>query len=247
MCRTAWMPASQEGSCPVIVDSSSIMKAPASAWSFRIGWAPVAPADSQSTIIRYQVQLICVETGKRHAFYTPDDLPSVVLANREVRQKVGDAFTVQIRVLRSDNVGVWSEASEVFSVAKSSPNLSLQACQIVSKVFSVAKASALPQPSLTPRKKPAFEAFACTDTKNAPDKKREEECGGVTKRQQSMDRVAPKFHRPMATARKTFPFTSDSASMDIRRRTSSYVDEQIETLSQRLKTVQRFRSQSLSR
>merc|ERR1719377_383299 len=102
MCRTASTPTSQEGSCPeivdslttsilmVLVDSSSIIKAPASAWSFRIGWAPVAQAaDSQSTIIRYQVQLTCVETGKRHAFYTPDDLPSIVLSNREVREKVG--------------------------------------------------------------------------------------------------------------------------------------------------------------
>lgn len=188
MCRTELMPASKEGSRPSIVDSSSIMKAPVSAWSFRIGWAPFASAQSQSTIIRYQVQLICVETGTRHAFYSPDDLPSVVLANREVREKVGDAFIVQIRVLGSDNVGEWSEASEVFSVAKSSPNLSL------------ALASALPRPLSAPRRKPTVEAFPYTDTKKAPVKKREEECGGVTKRQRSVDRVAPKFHRPVATA-----------------------------------------------
>jgi len=170
------------------------MRFPASAWSFRIGWAPVTPGDSLSTIVRYQVQLTCVKTGTRHAFYTPDDLPSIVLANREVREKVGDAFTVQIRVLRSDAVGEWSEASEEFSVAKSSPNLSL------------ALASALPQPSLAARKKPALDASPYTDTKKAPAKKCEEELWGVVqakllaKRQRSKDRVAPKFHRPMATA-----------------------------------------------
>jgi len=203
MCRTELMPASKEGSRPSIVDSSSIMKAPVSAWSFRIGWAPVAPAESQSTIIRYQVQLICVETGTRHAFYSPDDLPSVVLANREVREKVGDAFIVQIRVLGSDNVGEWSEASEVFSVAKSSQNLSL------------ALASALPRPSSAPRKKPTLEAFPYTDTKKAPVKKREEECGGVTKRQRSVDRVAPKFHRAVATAlvRKRVVECEDAAGL----------------------------------
>lgn len=184
----------------VLVDSSSIIKAPASAWSFRIGWAPVAQAaDSQSTIIRYQVQLTCVETGKRHAFYTPDDLPSIVLSNREVREKVGDAFIAQIRVLRSDNVGDWSEASEKFSVAKSAPNRSL--------ALGTPLASAFPQPSLAPRKKPALAAFPYTDTKKALVKKREEDCGGVTKRQRSAS-----FHRAVEKVVKERMVKSEDAA-----------------------------------
>lgn len=114
------MDASKAGAChlQLIVDSSSIMKTPASAWTFRIDWAPLVTAKGQW----YHVKLTDVETGKRHTFRTPDDLPGVTLLNREVREKVGDTFSVQIRLVDRDGVGEWSETSEVLSVAKASPN-----------------------------------------------------------------------------------------------------------------------------
>lgn len=104
------------------VDSSTVMKTPASAWTFRIAWAPVKAVTGESSV-RYDVQFNGWG-GKRHTFRTVDDVPGIELPNRIVREKVGDTFTVQIRILHvySNGFGEWSEASKPFSVAKPSPS-----------------------------------------------------------------------------------------------------------------------------
>jgi len=57
----------------------------------------------------------------RHTFHTSDDSPDIVLPNRLVQKEIGETFTVQIRMLNSNDVGQWSEVSHVLSLAKDSP------------------------------------------------------------------------------------------------------------------------------
>jgi len=203
MCRTELMDASKKGACPLklIVDSSSIMKTPASAWTFRIGWAPLVTAMAARgpawralvSTVRYDVKFICVETGKSHTFRTPDDLPGVVLQNDLVRKKVGETFSVRIRVLNSDGLGEWSETSEVFSVAKPSSYLPLATIPARPQ----APKRAPPSPSELAKELGGLEALPYTARRDDPVKK----CGGATKRQGSfLDRLMSKFRRPTAMA-----------------------------------------------
>lgn len=112
------------------VDSSTIMKERRTSTaleSFRICWAPVERVHRQSTS-RYDVQLVGWG-GKRYTFQTADEEPSILLPTGVVQEKVGETFTVQIRVLnewrgrgawRGRGVGEWSNKSRVLSVTKPS-------------------------------------------------------------------------------------------------------------------------------
>lgn len=183
------MDACQEGTCSshLIVDSSSIMKTPASSWTFRVSWTSpkVATVSGQSSV-RYDVQFIGEETGKRHTFRTTDDLPGIILPNRMVREKIGDTFTVQIRILNNDGVGEWSDRSNVLSVAKPSPNQVKQARR--------------PQQSLSPTsatRPVVLEALPYTAARKVPVKK----CGDAAKcRDSFLDRFISGFYRSTAKA-----------------------------------------------
>jgi len=194
MCRTELMDASKKGACPLelIVDSSSIMKTPALAWTFSIGWAPLVTVwrCARVSTVRYDVKFICVETGKSHTLRTPDDSPGLVLQSDLVRKKVGDNFSVRIRVLNSDRIGDWSEKSEVFSVSKPSSNLPLSTIPPWPQ-------TALPSPSEFAKEFAGLEALPYTAERDNPVKK----CGDATKRQGSfLDRLMSQFCRPTAMA-----------------------------------------------
>merc|ERR1719420_613121 len=96
-----------------------MMKSPASPWSFKIAWEPPVRANGCSKI-RYDVKFSSKEADKWHTFRTVDDEPDIELPDRVIREKIGEIFTVQIRILNSHGRGEWSEASRVFSVAKCS-------------------------------------------------------------------------------------------------------------------------------
>jgi len=198
MCRSELKDASKEGACPLklIVDSSTIMKTPASTSTFRIGWAPLLTARAaRVNPVRYDVKFICVETGKSHTFRTPDDLPGVVLQNALVRKKVGATFSVRIRVVSSDGVGEWSETSEVmhaFFVAKPSSYLPLATIAARPKTPKRAQ----PSPSELAKELEGLEALPYIAKTDTPVKK----CGDATKRPGSfLDRFMSKFRRPTAT------------------------------------------------
>jgi len=182
---------SKEGSSPlhVKVDSCTIKKTAASSWSFRLAWAPIMAVNGKSAV-RYDVQFVGKNSGKRHTFRTADDTPGIVLPNRLVREKVGDEFTVHIRtvLMIDDNVhsvGEWSEVSSVLSVAKPSPSQNLM--------------TATPRPSPTPPSpsSPVLEALPYGATRKVPAKP-VTTCGNAAKRQRSVfERLMSGFRRPM--------------------------------------------------
>lgn len=201
------MDASKEGVCHLrsIVDSSSVIKTPASPWTCRIDWAPVTANDQSAFyklawtnlhFTRYDVKFTCPQTGRRLTLRTPDDAPCVVIQNRLMRQKVGDTFTVQIRVLNSEGIGQWSETSEVLSVAKPSPNLPLGKISARPQTQKLA----LPSPSELAQECGGLEALPYTVTRNTVTRKAPAKgCGDTARHQGSvLEHFMSKFRRATA-------------------------------------------------
>lgn len=147
MCRTSCAPAidaSKETSCSshFKVDSSTIANVGPISTAFdsfiRICWAPVGKAHRQF-IVRYDVQLVGWG-GKRCTFHTTVEEPSILLPTDVVREKVGETFTAQIRVLNRQGEGEWSDVSRVLSVTKPSPPTSPQSTLEAVSVAALSKA-----------------------------------------------------------------------------------------------------------
>jgi hypothetical protein len=113
-----------------------------------------------------------------------------------MRQKVGDTFTVQIRVLNSEGIGQWSETSEVFSVAKPSPNLPLGKISARPQTQKLA----LPSPSELAQECGGLEALPYTVTRNTVTRKAPAKgCGDTARHQGSVfEHFMSKFRRATA-------------------------------------------------
>jgi len=202
MCRTPLIDDSKAGSSPPHskIASCTITKTPASSWTFRLAWKPMLVVSGNSAM-RYDVRLVGEENGKRHTFRTADNSPGIVLPNRVVRDKVGDTFTVQIRIVNPDKgheVGEWSETSTIHSVAKASPG----------QMMVTATPRPPPTPSPSSPTEPALEALPYAATRKVPVKVDKTSfharkvtgltCGSAVKRQGSIfDRLMSGFRRPM--------------------------------------------------